>query len=76
MIKVLLFGILASEAGLKELEVESISNAKELLDKLQKRFPAFSTYRLQLFVNHKQMSDKQALKNGDEVALIPPFPGG
>lgn len=76
MIKILLFGILASEAGLKELEIENIHSIKELFQELGKRFPVFLTYRLQIFVNRRQVEKDHSLKNGDEVALIPPFPGG
>jgi molybdopterin converting factor small subunit len=76
MIKVLFFGILADEAGLKELEIENVKNTTELLNELEKRFPSFSTYRLQLFVNQVQAAEVYTLKSGDEVALIPPFPGG
>ncbi|MCD6596071.1 MAG: MoaD/ThiS family protein [Bacteroidales bacterium] len=75
MVKILLFGVLASEAGLKELEIENVKNTKELLSELDKRFPV-SDYQFQVFVNREQVAKIQALNDGDEVALIPPFPGG
>ena len=75
MVKVLLFGVLASGAGLKELEIENVKNAKELLSELDKRFPV-SDYQFQVFVNRQQETKSHILEDGDEVALIPPFPGG
>ena len=75
MVKVLLFGVLASEAGLKELEIENVKNTKELLSELGQRF-SVSDYQFQVFVNRQQQSKTKALNDGDEVALIPPFPGG
>ena len=75
MIKVLLFGVLASETGLKELEIENVKTTEELRSELDKRF-SFSDYQFQVFVNRQQEAKTQILKDGDEVALIPPFPGG
>ena len=75
MVKILLFGVLASETGIKELEIENVKNTKELLIELGKRFPV-SDFQFQVFVNRQQVLKTQVLKDGDEVALIPPFPGG
>ena len=75
MVKILLFGVLASEAGIKELEIENVKNTKELLIELNQHFPV-SDFQFQVFVNRQQVLKTQVLKDGDEVALIPPFPGG
>lgn len=75
MVKVLLFGVLASEAGLKELEIENVKNTEELFSELAQRFPV-SDYQFQVFVNNQQVANSQNFSDGDEVALIPPFPGG
>ncbi len=75
MVKVLLFGVLASEAGLKELEIENVKNTEELLSELAQRFPVLD-FQFQVFVNRQQVANNQTLKDNDEVALIPPFPGG
>ncbi len=75
MVKILLFGVLASEAGIKELEIENVKNTEELLIELAQHFPV-SDFQFQVFVNRQQVLKTQVLKDGDEVALIPPFPGG
>lgn len=75
-IKVLLFGILMSESGKQEVEVENVNTVTELKEKLMKDFPGFAGYQYQVFVNHKQILGNATFKQNDEIALIPPFAGG
>lgn len=75
-VKVLLFGVLMSESGKQIIEIESVKTILDLKEKLVKKFPIFSEYQYQIFVNHEQAQEGKVLKSNDEIALIPPFAGG
>ncbi len=75
-IKVLLFGILAEKAGLEEIEVEKINSINELTKNLTGRYPSFADYKFRVAVNQVLVNKDKRLKEGDVVALLPPFAGG
>jgi len=75
-IKVLLFGILAEKAGLEEIEVEKINSINELTKNLTGRYPFFADYKFRVAVNQVLVNKDKSLKEGDVVALLPPFAGG
>ena len=71
------FGMIAESAGKKEevLELKSGFSAKDLKDQQVKKYQIPDAESIQLAVN--QNLDKESeLKNGDEVAFLPPFAGG
>ena len=74
--KVLLFGILAEEAGLSELEVDNVSSLDELKKQIIEKYPSFSGYKYRISVNHSLVDDDVRLNADDELALLPPFAGG
>jgi molybdopterin converting factor subunit 1 len=73
------FGITREIVGSKVLEIEvpegqTVAGLKE---ELMKRFPAFSGLRsMYIAVNQVYGEDESVLKEGDEIALIPPVSGG
>ena len=75
-IKVLLFGILAEEAGKDEIVAGPVSNLNELKDIVLKQYPSFNKYKFNISVNHMILHTNTDLKEGDEVAFLPPFAGG
>ncbi len=75
-IKVLLFGILAEKAAEDELLLENISSLKDLKEYLFGRYPSFADYKFRISVNQTLIEGNKKLKEGDEVALLPPFAGG
>jgi len=75
-VKVLLFGVLMSESGKQIIEIEGVKTIPDLKEKLVNKFPGFSGYQYQIFVNHEQAEEGKVLKPNDEIALIPPFAGG
>ncbi len=75
-IKVLLFGILAEKAGLEEIEVEKINSINELTKHLTGSYPSFADYKFRVAVNQVMVNKDKSLKDGDVVALLPPFAGG
>lgn len=75
-IKVLLFGILAEEAGAGEIKAEDIADLNKLKDYLETAYPAFRDYNFLFSVNGNLVHDNRKLNDGDEVGALPPFAGG
>lgn len=75
-IKVLFFGVLSevTKTGMKHYRnVKSISDLKfRILDD----FPEIAYYNYRISLNNELISNNSALKNGDEIAFMPPFAGG
>lgn len=61
-----------------DLEVEEGISAGALREELALRYPRLRPLKEKLLVavNAEYVDDDTALKNGDEVALIPPVSGG
>ena len=71
------FGLVGEAAGKQEEVLEFLEgiSAAELLTKLVEKYNIPDAESVQIAVN--QNLDKNAvLKDGDEVALLPPFAGG
>ena len=75
-IKLVLFGILSTLAKTQELEYTDIFSIKELKHKLFLQYPELKPYQFQIYVNQHVVKKTYALREGDEIALIPPFAGG
>ncbi|MDX2413595.1 MAG: MoaD/ThiS family protein [Bacteroidales bacterium] len=75
-IKVLLFGVLAEKAGESKLTVENIKDIESLKEYMFTKFPDFKNLTFQISINQSLIHENMLLKNGDEVAFLPPFAGG
>ena len=75
-IKVLLFGMLSEITGATELKLKDIENIRMLQSYLWKNYPEMKDMDYRFAVNKEIIDGKYELKNGDEVALLPPFAGG
>ncbi len=81
MITVKLFAILKDKAGTGEIQlsgnIESVSN---LLRQVSRELPALSdiltSCTIMVSVNQEFVKPNALVKDGDEVALMPPFSGG
>jgi molybdopterin synthase catalytic subunit len=81
MIIVKLFAILKDKAGAGELKIPgSPETVSELLRQISKGYPALSDIlshgAILISVNHEFVKSDALIKDGDEVALMPPFSGG
>ncbi len=81
MVAVKLFAILKDRAGRDELRIPfSSGTAADLLQQVAREYPALSELlspgRIMISVNHEFVKQDAAVKDGDEVALMPPFSGG
>ena len=79
-IRLLLFATCRDAVGAKEidLDLEDGSTAGMLREELSSRYPKLQAMKniLSLAVNAEYVGDEIVLRNGDEVALIPPVSGG
>lgn len=78
-LKVKYFSIARDAAGtsLEELELSQNATVAQLKEVLWRLHPKLSELEgLLLLVNGNQVQDSQALREGDEVAVIPPVSGG
>jgi molybdopterin synthase catalytic subunit len=79
-VTVLLFGSLREAAGAKELAVELPEGATvaDLGRLLARQLPAFEALgaRVRTSVNHRIVDAGHALRDGDDVAWLPPVSGG
>jgi len=79
-IKVLYFGVLAHNLGQESTAIELPDNASvaDAVETLSRAHDVLGRYRSRLAyaVNLEYVSATQKLKDGDELALIPPVSGG
>ncbi len=79
MIRVLFFGMLATKTGTREAELElkkQGATVSDVLDEVRRRFDGFPDGPLLFAVNEEQADLSSPVKDGDEVAIMPPFSGG
>ncbi|GIV59696.1 MoaD/ThiS family protein [Rhodocaloribacter litoris] len=79
-LRVLLFSVLRERIGTGRLEIRlpAPATGEDLLDALERAYPALRPYRgtLRLAVNRAYAPETTPLNEGDEVALITPVSGG
>lgn len=74
-IKIVLFGQLTEIAG-PNITMNNINNTDELVQELNKKYPAFSDVKYMMAVNKKMIVANTVLTTNCTVALLPPFSGG
>ncbi len=81
-VKVRFFAVLKSLVGKSELslDVQEGSTFGQILGKLKTDFPALGKImtegKILISVNQDVVEDGYLLKDGDEIAFLPPFAGG
>jgi len=79
-VKVKFFAVCHEMFGRREEEMELVDGAvvKDILKRLEKEQAQFAEYYdvMQIAVNWEYANENTTLKDGDEVALIPPVTGG
>jgi molybdopterin converting factor subunit 1 len=79
-IRVLLFAVLRDAAGIAEVRMDLVAGAtaRSAADELIGRFPALKPYlpKVAFAVNQQYVPPHTELRDGDELALIPPVSGG
>ena len=75
-IKILFFGILQEAAGKKEMTLNDINDSDTLVNQLKSVSPVLKNYTFRLAINQEFIDSNCTLKEGDVVAIMPPFAGG
>lgn len=74
-ISVKLFGML-EELAPDGMKLKDIHDTDALLQKLTELNPKFGQFQFSIAINKKLVGSVTELKEGDEIALLPPFAGG
>ena len=75
-INLLAFGQAADIAGKTSWKVSDVGDTDGLRVKLAEQFPILPAIKYSMAVNKKVVPGNTELRNGDTVALLPPFSGG
>jgi molybdopterin converting factor small subunit len=77
-VKVLFFGMLQDCTGTNVLDLDAgqWQTLGDVHSALQERFPCLRQRTYRLSCNAHFADEAQALQDGDELALLPPFSGG
>jgi len=77
-VRVLLFAALRERTGKGELflDVPSGTTVGGLRKEVERDYPSISSVPVALAVNRQHANSEALLKDGDEVALLPPVSGG
>jgi molybdopterin converting factor small subunit len=71
-----LHGILADVTGKEEILLEGVEDLNGIREVLSAKYEAFSKYMFRIAVNDNIPIENGKLRDGDQIHLIPPFPGG
>jgi molybdopterin converting factor small subunit len=75
-IKVMFFGVLAEVANTRHKNYRNVTSFSDLRLRIEDEFPEIVHYNYRISVNNEILNDNPQLKDGDEVAFMPPFAGG
>jgi len=75
-INVLFFGVLAEVAKTGFKHYRNIGSFSDLRLRIEDEFPEMVHYNYRISVNNELLNSDPVLKDGDEVAFMPPFAGG
>ena len=75
-VDVLFFGVLTDVSNVNKLVISDVKNIEGLRSELQNRYPDLGKYTFQISVNREIIRTNKTLRDGDEIALLPPFAGG
>lgn len=75
-VKILFFGILRETAGKQEMILNDINDSETLQNHLVSLVPGLKDYTYRLAINREFIDSNCVLKEGDIVAVMPPFAGG
>jgi len=70
------FGVLAEEAGCDRMDIDYSGDIKGLKQMVEINYPSFVKYSYQVSLNRVIEPNNIILKDGDELAFLPPFAGG
>jgi len=75
-IKVLFFGILTDIAKTGFKHYRNVTSFHDLKHRIEDDYPEFVHFTYRIAVNNEITDEEPVLKDGDQVAFMPPFTGG
>jgi molybdopterin converting factor small subunit len=75
-VKVLFFGVLAEVTGTAFKNYSDVGQISDLKHRITDDFPEVVHYNFRIALNNQIIEGEKKLKEGDEVAYLPPFAGG
>jgi sulfur-carrier protein len=75
-VKVLFFGVLTEVTGTPVRHYHDVKSTGDLRLRIEDDFPEIAHYNFRISLNSQILNDEAELKDGDEVAFMPPFAGG
>jgi molybdopterin synthase sulfur carrier subunit len=75
-VKVLFFGVLTEVTGVNLKYYKEVKSISDLRFRILDDFPEVEHYDFRISLNNEIINHDPNLKDGDEVALMPPFAGG
>jgi molybdopterin converting factor small subunit len=75
-VKVLFFGVLSEITGAGIKFYNDVKSIEHLRQRVSDDFPETIHYRFKVSLNNEFINGDSELKDGDEVAFLPPFAGG
>lgn len=77
-VSVLYFAQIAEKLGLgsEEIELSQDANSDELIKILTEKYPVLQSLTFNIAVDQELVRKAVELKDGAEIALLPPFAGG
>jgi len=75
-VKVLFFGVLTEVTGTGIKHYLDVKSIEDLKLRIQDDFPEIANYNFRISLNNEIINNDRELKNGDEIAMMPPFAGG
>ncbi len=76
VVKVLFFGVLAEVSGTSFKHYQDVRSMGDLKLRIRDDFPEIVHYIFRISLNNEITDNDPVLKDGDVVALMPPFAGG
>ena len=74
--QVLFFGSLVDATTVAVCKINGTTDTDSLQQLLHQQYPGLQSCKYLIAVNQKMIQQNTQLKNGDTVALMPPFSGG
>lgn len=75
-VKVLFFGVLTELAAADIKIYSGVRSLDDLIHRVIDEVPEIANYNYRIALNNEFTEGSPELKNGDEVAFMPPFAGG
>lgn len=75
-ISVLFFGVTAEITGTHRKHYRNVQELSDLKKRVEDDFPEIVHHTFRIAVNGEIVNEEPELKEGDEIAYLPPFAGG